>query len=208
MAVLKEVQLEKISLEFDDDLLTFQHFANYPNLLPYIGKNFSKNEKRVLIIAESHYFPDDIFYKNISAEEFYDRKIKFDDIYFMFTRFELTRKKIHRIHKNLGKHINYSDIAYYNFFLRPASNKLSINIKPIDKEIANNAFKIIVEKLQPNKIIFVSKKSYDNLTIENKNNYKEKIFHCVHPNSIWWNKPMKKHGGKNGKDIFKSILEK
>ena len=47
MAVLKEEQLEKISLEFDDDLLTFQHFANYPNLLPYIGKNFSKNEKRV-----------------------------------------------------------------------------------------------------------------------------------------------------------------
>ena len=44
MAVLKEEQLEKISLEFDDDLLTFQHFANYPNLLPYIGKNFSKNE--------------------------------------------------------------------------------------------------------------------------------------------------------------------
>ena len=41
-----------------------------------------------------------------------------------------------------GYSINYSDIAYYNFFLRPASNKLSINIKPIDKEIANNAFKI------------------------------------------------------------------
>ena len=46
MAVLKEEQLEKISLEFDDDLLTFQHFANYPNLLPYIGKNFSKNENK------------------------------------------------------------------------------------------------------------------------------------------------------------------
>mgnify|MGYP000455684805 CR=1 FL=1 len=112
-----------------------------------------------MIIAESHYFPDDIFYKNISAEEFYDRKIKFDDIYFMFTRFELTRKKIHRIHKNLGKHINYSDIAYYNFFLRPASNKKSLIVKAIDKEYSNNAFKVITNALCPDKIIFVSKKS-------------------------------------------------
>lgn len=63
MGVLKVEQLEKISLEFDNDLLTFQHFANYPNFLPYIGKNYSTSENRVLIIAESHYFPDDIFYE-------------------------------------------------------------------------------------------------------------------------------------------------
>ena len=36
--------------------------------------------------------------------------------------------------------------------------------------------------------------------------YKEKIFYCVHPNSFWWHKTMKKYGNKKGKEIFKSIL--
>ena len=208
MVILKEEQLAKITLEFDNDLLKFQHFSNYPNFLPYIGKEFSKSKKRVLIIAESHYFPDKDFYKNIIIDDFYQRKINFDDINFMFTRFELTRKKTHRIHKNIGVYANYSEIAYYNFFLRPAISKLSINAKSIDKEVANNAFKIIVETLSPNRIIFVSKKSYDSLTAENKNLYQDKISYCVHPNSVWWNKSMKKYNGKNGKEIFKSILEK
>jgi hypothetical protein len=125
----------------------------------------------------------------------------------MFTRFELTRNKTHRIHKNIGKYIKYTEIAYYNFFLRPALYKSSINAKHIDKEIANNAFKIIIETICPKKIIFVSKKSFDSLNIENKNTYKDKIFYCVHPNSAWWNKPMKKYNGMKGKEIFKSILE-
>lgn len=208
MATLKEEKLAKLTLEYDNDLLKFQHFDNYPNFLPFIGKNFPKSEKKVLIIAESHYFPNEDFYNEIEVNDFYKKNIFFKDSYFMFTRFELTRNKKHRIHKNIGKHINYSEIAYYNFFLRPAFNKSSINVKPIDKEFANIAFKIIVETICPKKIIFVSRKSFDSLNIEHKNAYKDKIFHCVHPNSIWWNKPMKKYNGLKGKEIFKSILEK
>ena len=49
----------------DNELLSFSHFKNYPNYLPYIGKDYSNSKKKILIIAESHFYPDEDFYKNI-----------------------------------------------------------------------------------------------------------------------------------------------
>ena len=204
--MLHNNKLAKLTLEFDNELLSFSHFKNYPNYLPYIGKDYSNSKKKILIIAESHFYPDEDFYKNIDINDFYNKKVDFKDLNFMFTRFELTRIEKHRIHQILEKFVNYEEIAYYNFFLRPASNKKSLIVKAIDKEYSNNAFKVITNALCPDKIIFVSKKSFDALSIENKKTYKEKIFYCVHPNSFWWHKTMKKYGNKKGKEIFKSIL--
>ena len=116
-------KLAKLTLEFDNELLSFSHFKNYPNYLPYIGKDYSNSKKKILIIAESHFYPDEDFYKNIDINDFYNKKVDFKDLNFMFTRFELTRIEKHRIHQILEKVVNYEEIAYYNFFLRTESNK-------------------------------------------------------------------------------------
>ena len=60
-------KLAKLTLEFDNELLSFSHFKNYPNYLPYIGKDYSNSKKKILIIAESHFYPDEDFYKNIET---------------------------------------------------------------------------------------------------------------------------------------------
>jgi len=119
----------------------------------------------------------------------------------MSTRFEATRKKLHLIHKILQRHLNYNEISYFNFFQKPAKNKISINPSKIDVEYANLIFNCVVEILQPTKIIFKSQLAYKNL--KNKESYpKDFIKRTVHPNSTWWNRKMKKYNNKSGKELF------
>lgn len=43
-------------ISFNPELLKIEHFKHYPQMIPFVGKNYK--DTRLLIIAESHYLPE------------------------------------------------------------------------------------------------------------------------------------------------------
>lgn len=44
-------------ISFNPELLKINHYQHYPQMIPFVGKNYK--ETRLLVIAESHYLPPD-----------------------------------------------------------------------------------------------------------------------------------------------------
>ncbi|MBP5286483.1 MAG: hypothetical protein J6Z08_01130 [Elusimicrobiales bacterium] len=44
-------------ISFNSKLLEIEHFKHYPQMIPFVGKNYK--ETGLLVIAESHYLPPD-----------------------------------------------------------------------------------------------------------------------------------------------------
>lgn len=199
------------SKKFDSRFETIEHYKIYPEMKPFIGENYEKN--RVLIITESHYWPQKL------TKEKFEEKIK--DWYTINNLTDETRGNVHtrgvinevnkgkghRIFSNLQKALNeasmnLNDIAWYNFFQCPAMHK--DGLKPVKKDI-EKALKVFEENckiLEPKLIIFASKLSFDSIHKENgmavkrwdaalnAHFFKEfsyPIQYTVHPNSRQWN---------------------
>lgn len=203
---------------FDEKLMEDDHFKVHSEMLPYIGSKF--NEQKILVISESHFVPIN---DNIPSDnEWYkpkDIKILLKSIeYNTFTREIIEKffseKKSHRIFLNINNALKGSklilgidNIAWYNFFQKPAFNKDSISPTRIDCEIAERIFEKVIGTLQPNLIIFTSVKSFNfilpNLKwIDKKQAHYYKSFSCkiefvAHPNSIWWNRKSLKYSIKD-----------
>ena len=197
----------KFSAKYDSKFDQISHYFNYPELKPYVGINYESNLKKILIIGESHYFPEDEIYANIDDKFYESRNLQLDDNFnFMNTRFEATRKNLHVIHKILQRNISYDNISYFNFFQKPAINKVSIKATAKDKIEANLIFNQVVNILKPTKIIFISRLAYNHL--ENKNSFPENLIkQTVHPTSSWWNRKMKKYDNNSGQDLFKKFIQ-
>jgi hypothetical protein len=106
----------------------------------------------------------------------------------------------------------YEHFAYYNFFQRPAEKEAKgIEINGKDREVANSIFGKITEILQPEIIIFLSVKAWNNC---NKNILANNIIidFVPHPARPWWNKKSKRYAFKEdivltGAEKFKKIAE-
>ena len=47
-------------IKYDNLLLSrLNHLQRHPNYLPHIGKNFEQASQRIIIVAESHYIPEE-----------------------------------------------------------------------------------------------------------------------------------------------------
>jgi hypothetical protein len=219
------------------------HFFNYPRLTPWVGKNYFNN-KRILVIGESHYLPKGVTYHH-DIDKWYagnelelqdhikkfaeSEKDKINGISYISTngimRFRSSdvsdsdRKRFsargHTIYRNIFKILNdvifqydnyldsVDEIAYYNFFQRPA-NITGDSIKPNQKDIeyAIDTFDFITKQIKPDIIIVVSKLS--GLYLKDKlNNYSHII--TVHPACAWWNRKNKK--GYSGKELFSCFFK-
>lgn len=108
--------------------------------------------------------------------------------------------------------------AGYNYYLRPATNSSSIKSDPLDEEVAAKALKAIIEKINPNKVVFFSKKAsesfkkaidYFKLDKEGFENIEFETF--VHPACAWWNREYKKpketkKDKKCGRERFRKFI--
>ena len=52
----KETSRQTIDVQFDNELLKIDHYKIHPEMLPYIGVNYSQTE--ILLVGESHYLGD------------------------------------------------------------------------------------------------------------------------------------------------------
>ena len=95
------------------------------------------------------------------------------------------------------------DVAFVNFFLRPAPEKggsLAWHVTDKDVEVANAAFAMRLEQLAPSAIVFVSSLAYR--WFQPVASLAVPIIGTPHPTSQWWNRKAKRYGGKRGRDVL------
>ena len=163
---------------YDEFFLKIDHFAKYPAMLPYIGGNYiSTIHKKLLLIGESNYFPKtSTIHKD--ATKWYDGNqslLSEEEIEWIHNR-GLTECARHQNYKNLNDCLAelkitvtekpISHISYMNAFQRPAVDTgKSFKYCCTEKDILISAATInkVIEILEPDIIIFVSKYSWDAL---------------------------------------------
>ncbi|WP_294616040.1 hypothetical protein [uncultured Gilliamella sp.] len=196
-------------------------YKKYPTLVPYVGENYTKAKNKLLIIAESHYFPkDSVVNFDTWYNAPYEKASLTDKQWKMITTANVLgkyKKKGNPLSSNIVESLfkveweNAQDkddviryVAFMNAFQRPAQYKESIKSCKLDIDYAQSTISRVIKILQPNIIAFVSKKAYYKcksalpLTIP--------YFAVPHPSCCWWNRIMKKHG--SGKEQFEAQLRK
>lgn len=192
---------------YEEQVLKIDFFSKYKNLVPFIGEKYSNH--KILIVGESHFLRQK--FQTQLSDYFYEGNLEnldlglIQNISELSTRKECTKEKRHVIHRNLNKaltelDLNYSNICYYNFFLKPAIYGKTINQSQKDIDMARFVMKELMEILRPNVIIFVSRKAYQ---FAQKNGKSHSV---PHPTTSWWNRKSKVHGNSTGKEKFKGLL--
>lgn len=147
-----EKELEKL---VNDEILTW---------LPWVGENYEKNNKKILIVGESHYMnPDD--QKSIDKHKRIDFTcICINDIGIKKEYKKYDDKRSTKLFPNFHKTIFGNDttntstlwqnVAYYNFVQNPMK---SIKSRPSTKEIYDgwDSFFKLITLLKPDNILFI-----------------------------------------------------
>ena len=212
--------------DFDSRLQEIAHYTKYPQMLPWIGKNYAAH--RILVFGESHYLPcASTLHRSISA--WYDG-VELDKTEIGWTKTRGTigngivkkwNDKSKAIYKNIEKALYesgavngelptaFTEIAFMNFFQRPANYKKSIKANSKDAEMANATSEKVVDIIQPSIVIFTSSKAYKHAKLLRHTLNEKTIEHtkCPHPGSAWWNRATKKYKNKTGKNNFIAFVK-
>jgi len=226
------------SINYDMKLKEIDIYKKFEILIPFIGENYNSSKQKILFIGESHFLPKESYKENSLKDlsEWY----KNNQDYYNFegnakpclnTRNIINNDVInldfqnpsHSIYRNLGnvyadffKLNGYKEslpnVAFYNYFLRPAEVEGGsiMNTKEDDIFSFNHLIQIDAT-LKPDAIIFASKKArqaFHRVRWSSEFRVKgevleEKIFYVPHPGNAWWNKEFKiaKNGFWNSKII-------
>ena len=213
---LKQVKIEVTVNEKNREFAVFERF---PDFVPYIAKWYG-DSKKILLIWESYYasYKDSTEIVKSPEKWYFDAPQESID---KLKEFVKEKTEEHRRHWNFASKIHpdgrdrksrtftnvanvfkefipkgkdpFSYCAGYNFYLRPAKGAKSINDKGIDKQIAVETLKSVINTLEPQYVIFFSKKSYEAFKCH-KNEFQSVTFKPFsHPACPWWNR-------KQGKD--------
>ncbi len=203
---------------------------NYPAMRPWVGCRYDCPEhKRLLVIGESHYLPPESTQHETPRKWFNGNQEMLEDkeIAWISTteiirgsRRENFKAKGHTIYRNLTKMLHsvgrelenpydaIHDIAYYNYFQRPAKTGVSVaGIEEVDKKIAIEFFQSVVAVLRPELILFVSKLAWGVFDEAKLSVPGVEIGRCPHPSSMYWNKKAAKYGNINGKEVAAKFLK-
>ena len=211
------------------------HLERFSCMQPWIGSLYQDNRhKRLLLIGESHYMPDEESTIHLNPEGWYQSNeghLNPEEFIHVHTEgvirgfFEHPRRG-HRIFGEIEKQITnilkeggltlapgkrpLHHIAYYNYFMRPApkpGDSMEGHVVPQDCKISEEVLRWFVREHQPQLVIFVSRLA---------SRYGESVVHecdipCIstpHPGCPWWNKPCDTYGQRRGRDLFHDFLEK
>lgn len=207
------------------------HFRNYNQLLPWVGIEYSTiDHKRLLVIGESHYLPKKSTVHNTLDWYATAKELTHKEKSWLSTRgavscgidqkyghkgkliFSNVEKAILKTNfKPLNKENLFRYFSYYNFFQRPAEERISIEETTTDLNFAFETFNIVTDILKPELVCFVSVKAYKAFMNKKDKDYDFIIDYFPHPARAWWNKESKayKFGGVNnlkGKEKFKRFI--
>jgi hypothetical protein len=200
-------------------------YTRYPMMAPHVGDNYHRRTSpSLLLVGESHYLPHGAS-QHLKPTDWYggDRQtLKPEEARWLDTAGILANackqgfpRKAHWIWKNAFEVINAAgpqyadarqvanDIAFVNFFLRPAPEKggsLAGHLTPQDIDIANAAFAMHLEQLAPTAVVFVSRLARRNF--RPAASFAIPVISTPHPTSHWWNRVSPRYGGKRGRDVL------
>jgi hypothetical protein len=194
---------------------------------PYVGKNFQDTgTPSILLVGESHYLDEDSPQRT-SPEAWYSGSsatLSEYEITFISTARLLKDAtannfplKTHSIYSNPFWEINeygpcYSDyrlvaddIAFYNFFLRPAvdGDSLEHEVSSVDLAIANEAFLAHCDALKPSAVVFLSMLAHNCCTAS----LPITVIATPHPGCAHWNRAARKYGDKRGRDLLGDFVK-
>jgi hypothetical protein len=217
--------MSTFTTEFDLELGKILHFKNYPAMFPYIGINYGKgNNPKILLIAESHYLPEG---SSVSCDEkkWYSEKmnLKNEEKEWIHTRGVLEsdwRSRGHVIFKKLERCLQgyfkmdgstraMTNVCYMNGFQRPSPQKgesISKCLTELDCEISSDTLSKVINIINPDIVIFVSKLSWEKLHSRLKLNTEIAIEYTCHPSTVYWERASYKHGKQKFNDILKPLF--
>lgn len=203
-----------------------QFYEQYPIMRPFVGDRFYTSTKpKLLLIGESHYLDEDTPQRNpaswyqgsSSSLSEYDAGFVHTKQLFIDSREDGFSNKAHSIwsnplwviNKNGPRYADYTevadDIAFYNFFLRPAIDGASLESETceMDLALANEAFAFHFASLKPTAIVFLSQFAHScfNHTID------VPVIATPHPGPAWWNRVAQSYGNKRGQDILADFIK-
>jgi len=230
-------KMQRGTIEYNSKLLEIPHYKKHPQMIPFVGRNWGKKYKKMLIIAESHYLENKDENKEI-IKNWYEKPIDVlkngdDNVCEWTSTAKLTdctdyKSRGHRLWLNLDYAIHnqetgfhsdekehvFSYIAFMNFFQRPAQNTgASINPEGKDCEVANGTLKDVIKIIAPDFLFFVSNKAWQCYDKNEKVFNQNCVGHSSHPACRWWNKPSNKYKNHKtnqkatGKEAFMSFIK-
>lgn len=98
------------------------------------------------------------------------------------------------------------DVAFFNFFLRPAlrGDSLRGHLTDEDLELANRVFEHRLDELQPTAIVFLSRLAANRCASRGRLNVP--CLATPHPTSHWWNRASAKYGGRCGRELLSEFV--
>ena len=161
----------------DTELDAVAHYQNFPIMKPFIGENYFIAKKKILIIAESHFFAEKSNI-NTGPTKWYSSSLKELHIskYDSINTHKIVETSNHSVFRELESVLSQSmekyksqalnNIAFMNAFQRPA-NKAGQSIKELasgmDFEIGIKTVTKVIEILKPDLVVFISKYAWDKI---------------------------------------------
>lgn len=180
------------SNSFEEQLIQVPHYKKYPQMMPWVGSQYGKEHKKILIIGESHYLPEgSTIQKN--PELWYNSTINdlglspvdeesevdytetagivstgmnnWNDGGHRFYRYIHHAMRDSGITLDSGPNDNlFRYFAFYNFFQRPAEiSGGSLKRTNLDDKVSYEVFEDLIRILDPDAIFVVSIKAWDAL---------------------------------------------
>lgn len=209
----------------DADALVERFFEAYPMMRPHVGERYRRTTPKLLLVGESHYLPTDST-QHLAGEGWYRgtaASLSAQEREWIDTSGVVRsaaasgfRKKGHVIFKRTFETINAElfdhenaaevakDVAFCNFFLRPARTGLSLAVEAADIDIANAALAVHYRQLDPTAIVFLSTFARRHA----KPPTGSTVFAVPHPASAWWNRRSRLRGTKTGRELLFDIVSR
>ena len=205
-----------MNTDFDASLNQIPHYQAYPAMLPFVGKEYvSEQHKKVLVIGESHYLPEESTAHH-DAEAWYagsQESLNETEIAYIDTREVIISQEGK---KQLPGKINQEieavafgeskpgkeHIAFMNAFQRPSLQGETMKGKETEKDFSVSADVIrrVVDILKPDTVIFASKYAWEKFhTAVGERAKIEWVYHPTGNKGIWWSQ-------KYGKEKFAALL--
>lgn len=223
------MQPNKLIDIFENQLNTIEHYQRFPAMKPFIGLNYGqRNSLKIMLIGESHYLPkgSTISYDSKRWYNSTQSDLTIEEIEWINTRKILNgdwKPKGHMIFRQLNNQLsNFTNkseframesIAFMNGFQRPSpetGKSMKYFCKSIDYKIGADMVHNVINIIQPNLVIFVSKFSWEKLGLNlPKSELKLDYDFVCHPGTggRYWHNTKYPHGAKKFNAILKDKLK-
>jgi hypothetical protein len=220
---------------YNEKFCSIEHYKNYPQMIPFIGENWEKDRK-LLLIGESHFSinaPENNFitnwYKkkqNDFSQDIIDKTSTAEIIMGgIKNNFNFKHNLIYSainavVTQTTNNKLNISFFSFVNFFQRPVRNK-NEQFNKIDDAIGSLTLNKVINIIHPEYLFFLSSKAWEGFSIDYDNKEtvqlynQDKIGYSCHPTCPWWNRESKenslskKMNGKifTGRYVFEDFIK-